>query len=160
MSVIIRRAVAADLDAVTEIERQTSESPWSRESLAKDIEDMAKSIVLVAEFTDEARAETSVVAYADAWCVAGEAQLNNIGVLPEYRGQGIGDALLFGLEAACRDFREGSNPEGCSIMTLEVRRSNETAQGLYTKHGFEIVGERRAYYNNGEDAILMNKGIL
>jgi ribosomal-protein-alanine N-acetyltransferase len=41
-------------------------------------------------------------------------------------------------------------------MTLEVRRSNMAAQGLYTKLGFKIEGERPNYYeDNGEDALIM-----
>ena len=41
-------------------------------------------------------------------------------------------------------------------MTLEVRRSNAAAQGLYRKLGFVDVGWRKRYYeDNGEDALLM-----
>ncbi|MCZ7673417.1 MAG: hypothetical protein M5U34_43025 [Chloroflexi bacterium] len=41
-------------------------------------------------------------------------------------------------------------------MTLEVRRSNTTAQALYQKYWFNVVGERRGYYKDTqEDAILM-----
>jgi ribosomal-protein-alanine N-acetyltransferase len=40
---------------------------------------------------------------------------------------------------------------------LEVRASNETAQELYKKHGFQVVGRRLRYYSsNGEDAIIMS----
>ena len=39
---------------------------------------------------------------------------------------------------------------------LEVRASNEAAQDMYRKFGFEISGRRVKYYkDNGEDAILM-----
>jgi len=43
--------------------------------------------------------------------------------------------------------------------TLEVRLSNETAQKLYEKFGFEKVGFRKAYYSdNKEDALIMTTG--
>jgi ribosomal-protein-alanine N-acetyltransferase len=47
---------------------------------------------------------------------------------------------------------------GISRMTLEVRKSNLTAQNLYRKYGFEAAGIRKAYYaDNGEDALIMWK---
>ena len=40
--------------------------------------------------------------------------------------------------------------------TLEVRVTNDRAQGLYRKYHFEVVGRRKHYYrDNGEDALLM-----
>jgi ribosomal-protein-alanine N-acetyltransferase len=45
---------------------------------------------------------------------------------------------------------------GASKVTLEVRVSNETAQTLYRKYGFETQGRRVRYYSdNNEDAYIM-----
>jgi ribosomal-protein-alanine N-acetyltransferase len=42
------------------------------------------------------------------------------------------------------------------MLTLEVRVSNDSAQALYRKYGFERQGLRRRYYSdNGEDAYIM-----
>jgi len=38
---------------------------------------------------------------------------------------------------------------------LEVRPTNATAISLYNRCGFITTGRRKAYYENGEDAILM-----
>lgn len=39
---------------------------------------------------------------------------------------------------------------------LEVRASNLSAQQLYRKYEYEVVGRRRGYYrDDGEDALLM-----
>ena len=47
------------------------------------------------------------------------------------------------------------------MVTLEVRRSNDAAQALYQKYGFDVVGERRRYYRDtGEDALLMTVSTL
>jgi len=44
-----------------------------------------------------------------------------------------------------------------NVVTLEVRASNETAQELYKKYGFRVVGRRPRYYSSdGEDAIIMS----
>jgi ribosomal-protein-alanine N-acetyltransferase len=40
--------------------------------------------------------------------------------------------------------------------TLEVRKSNEAARGLYQRLGFEARGIRPKYYSdNNEDALIM-----
>ena len=46
--------------------------------------------------------------------------------------------------------------QGASRATLEVRVSNDAAQALYDKYGFEQVGRRKAYYNdNQEDSLIL-----
>jgi ribosomal-protein-alanine N-acetyltransferase len=65
------------------------------------------------------------------------------------RGKGLGELLLYCIlkKAASMNAFEA---------TLEVRVSNDTAQNLYRKYGFQQVGRRRRYYqDNGEDAWIM-----
>lgn len=75
------------------------------------------------------------------------ALIATIGVLPEYRGQGIGGALL----QACED--EITVP----IIRLNVRVSNAPAIRLYRSFGYEQVGVWPGYYQDGEDALVMEK---
>ena len=42
-------------------------------------------------------------------------------------------------------------------LTLEVRESNVKAINLYKKFGLKEVAVRKAYYNNGENALLMER---
>ena len=50
---------------------------------------------------------------------------------------------------------------GARQALLEVRESNQAAQNLYTRFGFEQVGIRKAYYHDThEDAILMTLAAL
>ena len=46
--------------------------------------------------------------------------------------------------------------ENLEFVTLEVRASNAPAIALYESFGFELVGARKKYYENKEDAILYN----
>ena len=47
---------------------------------------------------------------------------------------------------------------GASLMTLEVRRSNQGALELYRQFDYRAVGIRPNYYvDEGEDAIVMVK---
>ncbi len=47
------------------------------------------------------------------------------------------------------------NVQCVSSWYLEVRESNNAARRLYTNLGFKKVGQRKCYYKNREDAILM-----
>jgi len=49
--------------------------------------------------------------------------------------------------------------QGLKKILLEVRKNNPTAIALYESSGFKITGIREKYYNNTEDAVLMEKKI-
>ncbi|HHW95061.1 MAG TPA: ribosomal protein S18-alanine N-acetyltransferase [Mogibacterium sp.] len=143
----IRKAKLSDIPAITRIEVESSNTPWSAKAITYDVTQNEKAYVIVADKNGEK------VGYADVWIIGGEAQINNIAVLEEYRGKGIGDAMLSHLI-------EVSKTKDCRLITLEVRRSNKAAISMYEKHGFITVGIRREYYkDNNEDALLMNKDI-
>lgn len=91
--------------------------------------------------------------FVHLWCVADEAQVMNVAVLPPFRGLGYGRALMEqGLSVA--------QAAGCKQVTLEVRRSNTTARALYQRLGFEVIGVRQQYYSdNREDALVMRLGL-
>lgn len=112
--------------------------------MAKDI-DSPDAVVLTATWG------TVFAGYLDMWRVAGEGQLNNIAVMPEYRGRGIGQRLMKEALAILKGY-------GDSEMNLEVRKSNRAARSMYTKLGFSELGIRPGYYeNNGEDGVIMKK---
>jgi len=139
---IIKKAAPEDLDGIVKIENETSAAPWSREALSRDI---AREDALVLAARDD-----DVTGYADAWIVAGEMQLNNIGVTADSRRRGIASHLMTELIAE-------AGKAGCTLITLEVRAGNEAALALYGKYGFKKTGLRPGYYeDNGEDAILMD----
>lgn len=55
--------------------------------------------------------------------------VHDIAVLPDWRGQGIGRALLRAIAAEARAL-------GCCKLTLEVREDNPAARALYATEGF------------------------
>lgn len=87
--------------------------------------------------------------------VAGEEELLMIAVDPQYQNKGIGLAILKRLISDAED-------NGTIAVFLEVR-SNNPAQSLYQKLGFEKIGLRPAYYtgHNKEkfDAITYKKSL-
>ena len=70
-----------------------------------------------------------------------------VGVLPEYRRLGIGRDLLHACEAQLKTPR----------LRLSVRASNQTAINLYEQEGYRTMDIWKAYYNDGENAIVMEK---
>ena len=92
--------------------------------------------------------------YVGMWFMADEAHITAIAVREAYRGRGIGELLLIGSVelSILRKARE---------VTLEVRVTNDLAQALYRKYGFETVGVRKRYYtDNNEDAYIMTTGAI
>jgi ribosomal-protein-alanine N-acetyltransferase len=66
------------------------------------------------------------------------------------RRRGQGSALLLDLLQQARE-------RSATLVTLEVRRSNDAARALYRKFGFVEQGIRQRYYSdNGEDAVVMH----
>lgn len=93
--------------------------------------------------------ENEVVGYLLYWMVAGEMQILNVAVHPSARRGGIGRSLL-------RGSIERAVDEGAWLATLEVRKSNEAAIGLYERENFRVLGTRLDYYREPkEDALLM-----
>ena len=78
----------------------------------------------------------------------------NIAVTPQYRRQGVAQALV---EALVAHLKERENIS----LTLEVRVSNAPAIALYNKLGFEQVGRRPRYYTNPrEDGLILRKELV
>src|SRR4030067_531674 len=77
----------------------------------------------------------------------GVAWIATLAVLPEYRGQGIGAALLEACETHIPIKR----------IRLCVRPSNEVAIRLYERYGYARVGEWTKYYQDNEAALVMEK---
>ena len=46
--------------------------------------------------------------------------------------------------------------EGVTRVLLEVRASNQPAIQLYQRWGFQLSSQRKGYYQDGEDALLMH----
>ena len=139
---VIRRMVEGDIDAVAAVEAATFPTPWSRDAFASEMRTVAARY-LVAE------ADGQVIGFAGAWVILDEAHVTNIAVLQAFRGRGIGRMLTAALMQYLANL-------GAAYVTLEVRRSNAVAQGLYESLGFQRLGVRKRYYeDNGEDALIM-----
>lgn len=138
----IRRARADDLELLIELEHACLPDPWRRDWLEAILRESRYLVLLLEEG-----------GYILGWSAAGQSEIERLGVLPQFRGQGWGRALV---EAIA----EGFAARRIAEVFLEVRESNAAARALYLGCGFEENGRRRAYYDDGEDAILMRRALL
>ena len=133
------------LDAVFEIEKHSFSSPWSRESIEKELTENGRAVYLAA------LAGETVVGYAGMWHVVNEGHVTNVAVAEEHRRKGVGGALIARLIAVARE-------RDMMGVTLEVGIDNLPAQRLYARHGFKAEGIRKNYYKDTrEDAVIMWK---
>lgn len=140
----ITQMTPKDIHEIAELDKKCFAIPWSEQSFRDETEN-----VLAIYFV--ARDNGKCIGYAGFWNVSGEGDITNVAVLPDYRRLGVGSSLI---EAVIKKAAELK----LALLTLEVRRSNTAAQGLYLKYGFEIIGERKHYYSdNREDALIMAK---
>ena len=129
---------------VAQLEMLCFSDPWSEKSIASELTNKL-ALWLVAEENG------AVAGYIGSQTVPDESDMMNVAVHPDFRRQGIAEALV---TALC----EALKKQGSVSLTLEVRASNEPAKALYEKLGFELVGRRPNYYRNPkEDALILRK---
>ena len=81
-----------------------------------------------------------------------EARILMFAVVREHRLRGVGTFLMSTFLERCRARRYRR-------VTLEVRFSNATAIGFYTRYQFSVVDLLRGYYSDGENGYQMARGL-
>lgn len=132
-----------DLDDVMSIEMESYPHPWSPRQFTQEIENPVSSI-LVYEIDER------IVGYICYWLIVGEMQILNVATSSQFRRQGIAVQLLEEAFIRCSQI-------DLSSAWLEVRAGNTGAIALYQQYGFILSGTRKAYYRDGEDALVMVK---
>jgi ribosomal-protein-alanine N-acetyltransferase len=134
--------MVADMDQVMAIERASYPLPWQEQHFLDEI-NSAVAFPLAA-FDQNGM----VLGFICPMLVLDEGHILNVAVAPASRGQGVGRLLVQRVLDDCR-------LSGAAFVSLEVRVSNSEAIALYRQMGFIEVGRRKRYYENGEDALMM-----
>jgi [ribosomal protein S18]-alanine N-acetyltransferase len=141
----IIKASILDLNALRKLERESfSRDAWSLFDL-----------IAVLTFPDVIRLKavenTEMVGFiaGDPRPRDGWGWVATIAVDPRYQRRGIGRALL----------HECERQLGVPRSRLTVRLSNQAAISMYEKAGYITVDVWKAYYNDGEDALVMEKNL-
>lgn len=140
--IIYRKAVCADADGIHHVEKNCFASPWSKYSIENDVCINASAMYVVAVSGGR------VIGFCGVHFILDEGHIVNVAVLNEYRGRGIGRALVRKML--------GLSPVHIAHFTLEVRVSNAPAIKIYELLGFKSAGVRPGYYRDTrEDALIM-----
>lgn len=144
---VIRPMHIGDLEQVVAVDQMSFNLPWPASAYRYELNENPLSSCWVAEVSAQDRLQ--VIGFIVIWLILDEAHVATIAVHPDFRNQGVGQALLArGLLDAIQS--------GAVLATLEVRLHNASAQALYRRFGFEIIGRRPRYYkDNNEDALIM-----
>jgi ribosomal-protein-alanine N-acetyltransferase len=135
---------ASDLDAILAIDDESFVRPWTRDMYEAALRNPAVTRIFVLRL-----AGGEVAGYCSTWFLPGELHINNVAIRPAHRRRGLARLLLH--EVLTRAAAAGSER-----ATLEVRRSNEAALGLYRGLGFRLAGVRKDYYTDpAEDALVL-----
>ncbi len=140
----IRPMQEKDLDRVMQIEQRTFPNPWRRSFFLADMH-RQDALCVIAEN------ENGVAGYLVAWG-RNEVHIANIAIAAELRNQGIGTELM-------KRALEFAKQQAAENVYLEVRVSNTGAQRFYRRFGFIPTYIRKGYYENGEDAIVMELAV-
>jgi len=146
-NITIRQMQPGDIRRVLNIEQKNFLIPWSTRAFSFELKKNPHSLTLVAE------SDGKLIGYSVSYILVDEMHLVNLSVDKDFHRQKIGQLLL----VTNIDY---AKQRECQSITLEVRKSNWAAIGLYQKFGFSQTGLRRRYYEpNGEDALIMYKAI-
>jgi len=142
----IRKMQSCDIEQATEIEREAFPSMEPATNFKHELRNGIAHYIVAFEDKPEGQ---HIIGLAGFWLLTAEAHIVNIAVRRSCRRQGIGENLLINLFNLALE-------KGATIITLEVRASDDTARNLYIKYGFKKEGVRRGYYlDNREDAVIM-----
>jgi ribosomal-protein-alanine N-acetyltransferase len=139
----MRAMTPEDVDAVLGIELAVQAYPWTRGNF---IDALNHGYVCCVDDDNGA-----IRNYAILMPAVDEAELLNIGVAAAWQRKGLGRKIL-------NEMLQKARAMDIKRVFLEVRPSNVAAIALYKGSGFDLIGERRGYYqhdNGSEDALVM-----
>jgi len=137
----IERVEPEDIKEILEIEKNSFKDPWSNFAFESELTN-SDSIFL------KAVEKNKMIGYIIVRKLLDEFHIMNVAVAPTSRRKGVAQKLI---DHVLKNLSSGK------LLLLEVRKSNQAAISLYQKNGFTILHTRKAYYSDGEDAIVMIK---
>jgi ribosomal-protein-alanine N-acetyltransferase len=136
-----------DIPSILEIENVSFQTPWRFSTFSGEIVNKGISFPYVIVH----RIVERVIGYIIYWKIQEEVQISNFALHPDFRGKGIGEAVM-------RRIIKAIQRDGGVYVFLEVRPSNLSARSLYNKLGFKVLGTKKDYYQSPlEDAIIMGR---
>ncbi|MCI8612779.1 MAG: ribosomal protein S18-alanine N-acetyltransferase [Clostridia bacterium] len=134
---------ADDSEEIAALEKAVISVPWSERDIKYALEGNDGYAVFKV-----VNGANRLMGYGGVKIAAGEGEIMNVAVRPEYRRKGVGRLIVEKIIAHCAE-------NGVKKIWLEVYEKNLPAVSLYTCCGFSAAYARKNYYKEG-DALIMS----
>ena len=142
----IKKLTLEDIEKISSTFSTQFDEFWSISTLKSDFEENSSAYIA-------AKIDNNIVGLAGVKIILEQADIMNIVVKKDFRRLNIGSMLLENLILISKN-------AGCKKIMLEVNEKNFPAIHLYKKYGFKQISIRKKYYNNQENAIIMELSLL
>lgn len=144
----VRRATPGDIDALLQIEGASFPGNRLDRRRFRYLIKQANSVTLVDADGDTVRGYILMLLRAGSrW-----ARVYSVATHPAHLGQGVATRLADAAEQASR-------ARGCTGMRLEIRVDNAASLALFSRRGYTVFGRHHDYYDDGADALRLQRGL-
>ena len=151
MNWIIERTLSdGDLDEIVAIEQASFSNPWTREMYVRELQNPDVSFLYVLRVPGE-----GVVAFCSFWLVLDEVHINNLAVRGDFRGRGVGTALLEHVHSGrCEPWRRPGHTRSAAV-------ERPRPASVRAARASRVAATRPNYYvSPPEDALILWRGAL
>ena len=137
----LRKGLNSDLEYIFEIETKVYDKPyWNKKMLDEVLSGITENRIWIYELNK------IIIGFIIDLRYANEVNILNIAIGKSFQSKGHGSNML------CNYLKR--LPKKCTVF-LEVKKNNYRALKIYSKLNFQKLYTRKAYYNDGEDAVNM-----
>ena len=137
----LRKGLNSDLEYIFEIETKVYDKPyWNKKMLDEVLSGKTENRIWVYELN------RIIIGFIIDLRYDNEVNILNIAIGKPFQNKGHGLKMLY--------IYLKSLPRECNVL-LEVKKNNYKALKIYYKLNFQKLNTRKAYYNDGADAVTM-----
>ena len=137
----LRKGSVSDLEHIFEIETKVYDKPyWSKKMLNDVLSGKTNNRIWIYEIN------YIVMGFVIDLCSSSEINILNIAIGKPFQNRGHGSIMVYNYLKYL--------PNDCTVL-LEVKKNNYKALKIYSKLNFQKLNTRKAYYNDGVDAVNM-----
>ena len=137
----LRKGLNSDLEYIFEIETKVYDKPyWNKKMLDEVLSGKTENRIWVYELN------RIIIGFIIDLRYDNEVNILNIAIGKPFQNKGHGLKMLY--------IYLKSLPRECNVL-LEVKKNNYKALKIYYKLNFQKLNTRKAYYNDGADAVNM-----
>ena len=137
----LRKGLNSDLEYIFEIETKVYDKPyWNKKMLDEVLSGKTENRIWVYELN------RIIIGFIIDLRYDNEVNILNIAIAKPFQNKGHGLKMIYNYLK--------SLPQKCTVF-LEVKKNNYKALKIYSKLNFQKLYIRKAYYNDGVDAVNM-----